>query len=364
MHIVFIISSLKCGGAEKILSCLANYCASCNYKVSIITLDSERANPFYFIDQKIHLIQLNQLKNENNYIKRLKNNITRVLLLRTTIKKLHPDVIISFTVIMNIITLIASIKLICPIIVVERTDPYSHNISKFYNWLRMCLYPFAFRVAVQTEGAAKYFYNKCKHIITIIPNFIVKPSTCKNITNKDTINVITIGRLSAEKGHKYLIKAFAILVNDYSNLNLIIYGEGDERRYLENMISELNLQNKVKLPGVIKDTEAVLITADLFVFPSLYEGFPNALCEAMAVGLPVIASDCSGNKDIIQDGMNGKLFPVGDVEALANIMRSLINDAKERERLSVNARKITETFSEEKIYNIWTDLIYSVSSES
>lgn len=84
----------------------------------------------------------------------------------------------------------------------------------------------------------------------------------------------------------------------------------------------------------------------------------------MAVGLPVIASDCSGNKDIIQDGMNGKLFPVGDVEALANIMRSLINDAKERERLSVNARKITETFSEEKIYNIWTDLIYSVSSES
>ena len=143
---------------------------------------------------------------------------------------------------------------------------------------------------------------------------------------------------------------------------LTIYGEGSEKINLEKLIRSLNLQSNIHLPGTTKNIILAIQKADLFVFPSLYEGLPNALCEAMAVGLPVIASDCSGNKEIIQDGVNGRLFPVGKVESLANIMRSLIDNIQERERFSVNARKITETFSEEKIYNIWANLVDYVSN--
>jgi GalNAc-alpha-(1->4)-GalNAc-alpha-(1->3)-diNAcBac-PP-undecaprenol alpha-1,4-N-acetyl-D-galactosaminyltransferase len=107
------------------------------------------------------------------------------------------------------------------------------------------------------------------------------------------------------------------------------------------------------LPGVVSDISSVLQQADLFVFPSRYEGFPNALCEAMAMGLPVIASSCSGSRDVVRDGVDGRLFAVGDVAELTAIASELISDFEQRQRLAAAACKISERFDQQQIYALW-----------
>jgi len=114
---------------------------------------------------------------------------------------------------------------------------------------------------------------------------------------------------------------------------------------------------------VTQNIQEALLAADMFVFPSLYEGFPNALCEAMAVGLPVIASNCSGNIDVVQDGIDGRLFPVGDVDSLVKLMEELIKNPEECQRLSLNAQKISERFHPTRILKLWDDLLADVSRQ-
>lgn len=362
MHLVFIIPSLTAGGAEKIISELANYFAAHNHNVFLIVFSSFKEPPFYYVSPKISLIYLDMLnKSNNNIFYRIINIIKRIIYLRSTIKKINPNLIISFIDITNLITLLASCGLNIPVIVSERTDPKYHNIPALYNYLRFIIYKAAKNIVVQTVSSASYFPDVFKNYIKIIPNVVAKQSTCYKV-NKKVKNIVSVGRLVLEKDHQTLFKAFAKLMATKHNydINLTIYGEGPERVNLEKLIQHLDLQKNIYLAGTIKNIISAIQQADLFVFPSLYEGFPNALCEAMAIGLPVVASNCSGNVDIIQDGINGRLFPVADVESLTNIMQSLINDFKERERLSLNARKVVDTFNEQQIYKLWSELIESV----
>ncbi len=132
------------------------------------------------------------------------------------------------------------------------------------------------------------------------------------------------------------------------------------RANLEQLIKELEVANAVFLPGVIQDIQTALIDADLFAFPSYYEGFPNALCEALAIGLPVIASNCSGTIDIIQDGAGGRLFPVGDVNALTNLLQELITDISQRVMLSEKAQHVIERFSHPSVMKRWEDVLFQV----
>ena len=118
------------------------------------------------------------------------------------------------------------------------------------------------------------------------------------------------------------------------------------------------------MPGAVKNIQEKLAEADLFVFPSRFEGFPNALCEAMAVGLPVIASNCSGNVDVVEDGVNGVLFPVGDEAALIKQIKSLCCDPKLREKLGRKALEISDTYSPEKIYRLWDETVIKLTESN
>ena len=111
------------------------------------------------------------------------------------------------------------------------------------------------------------------------------------------------------------------------------------------------------MPGVIEDIYPVLAKADLFIFSSRFEGFPNALCEAMAVGVPVVASNCSGNVDVVREGIDGRLFPVGDQEALARVACELIGDFEQRQRLSLHAREIVTRFHPDRIFALWDSVL-------
>lgn len=355
MHLTLIISSLKPGGAEKVISDLANYWVLHGQKVSLITFAAPSDIPFYPLDAGINLIQLNQSQQNLFFGWRLLNILKRLFLLRKTIKNLKPDVIVSFVDITNLTTILAGLGIQIPIIVCERTNPAYHFIAAFYNILRKYLYKLPHSVVVQTLSSANYFQGLIN--VKIIPNMVKRIETQpKRITQK-VQKIISVGRLCPFKGFDTLIHAFSKVLKTHPDLTLTIYGEGAERQNLETLIQDLNLKGKVHLPGITTAVEDALLDGDMFVFPSLYEGFPNALCEAMAVGLPVIASDCSGNVDIVREGVDGRLFPKGDHSKLANIMLELIHDQAQRTHLSKGALEITQRFHPDHIFHQWDQLV-------
>jgi glycosyltransferase involved in cell wall biosynthesis len=364
MHIVLIISSLLPGGAERVLSQLANGWISHGHKITIITFSDPNVLPFYYLDERICLHQLNQLVTQKySLFKRLKNIIKRILALRHALKHVKPDVIISFVDVTNITTLLAGIRLRVPIIVGERIHPYYHDLPLFYRVIRKLIYPWAAKVVSQSASASNYFTTLSEEKKTVIPNQVIKSSRLKE--ERDILNpvsqIISIGRLCEQKDFTTLILAFSKIVAHYQNLRLTIYGEGAERPILEALIQKLNLTAHVFLPGTVQDIEGVLYRSDLFVFPSRYEGFPNALCEAMAMGLPVIASNCSGNIDIIREGVDGRLFGVGDVAQLIRLMEELIEDAPQRVRLSEGALDLPDRFSEASVLQKWDAVLAEVA---
>lgn len=357
MHLALTISSLAAGGAERVLTELANYWVSKEHRVSLVTLASPDTPPFYPLDPRVELIQLGQAQHIESFLKRLKHILGRIFCLRTTLRRLHPDVVVSFVDVMNITTLLASYGLKIPVVVSERTDPNQHILPPFYRWLRWKVYPWARALIVQTSAAADYFPAAFKEFLTVIPNAVVESTYFKKEHASQARCLITVGRLSAEKDHETLLRAFAAVHVFYPHLQLTIYGEGSEREALEQLVRNLNLENHVQLPGAIQGVHEALADADIFIFPSRYEGFPNALCEAMGVGLPVVVSDCSGNRAVVTDGLNGRLFPVGDEAALKMILMTLIENPHERQRLGQNAREISKQLHPTRILKMWDDVV-------
>ncbi len=362
MHLALVINSLGIGGAERVLVRLAHIWAERGHQISFITFFQE--NDFCYQlntkDNRINLINLGESKPlpNTNFFLQIVKIIKRIYLLKKLFKKMQPDLIISFLVGVNITVLLANIFSKIPIVVSERIDPNKHVIPVFYKQLRLFTYQFSTALVVQTKRIAEYFPVSWQEKIFIIPNWVKKPLTTKTNKNQMIKHIRSVGRLDSQKDHQTLIKAFAKLANDYPELTLTIYGEGILRNFLTKLISFLNLEDRIFLPGIATEVETVLTSADLFVFPSIYEGFPNALCEAMSCGLPVIASNCSGNIDIVEEGVNGLLFNVADVDGLVSCIKKLLDNSDYANKLAVNAQDVVNKFSEPEILKLWDNVLH------
>lgn len=200
--------------------------------------------------------------------------------------------------------------------------------------------------------------------IEVIPNAAIHVS--KNYSEVKNKRVIAVGRLDYQKGFDRLIQAWKLVQHTgrFSDWKLDIFGQGEWREMLQQMIDKQGLQNTVKINP---PTNAILneyVHSSLLVMSSNYEGFGMVLVEAMSCGVPVISFDCKcGPKDIIQPGINGLLVPNGDIQALADEMMKVMEDEAYRKMLSLNARKVVDTYSEQAVMSQWILLFTSITAK-
>ncbi len=342
--IVFIILSLFGGGAERVVSILANALAGRNWNVSVILY--QRKQWEYPLSENVKLHVLPSFEQDNPIAKRVKY----IAHIRKILTEEKADVVLPFLAIPTVHTFFASRGLKCRFIATVRNNPDRYPDQRCLRLLVNCCTVRADCVMYQTEEQ-KSFFQKAKN--TFIVHNPVNPDMLKaDFPYRAAVtNIASFGRLSVQKDHQLLIRAFSRIAAEYPQVSLQIFGEGEERAELERLIAQLELCGRVWLMGSTDHVLERMLQSDIFVLSSAYEGLPNALMEAMAVGLPCVSTRCpTGPGDLIDDGENGILVPVGDETAMADALRKLMDDSGLRKRLGTNARqKIADQYTVERV---------------
>ena len=360
MRITLIIYSLGAGGAERVLSIMANYWAARGWTINLLTLVDSRESAFYELHPAVAVRALGIDRVSTNPAQAVLNNLTRLLALRRAIKTTAPDAVISFMDRTNVLVLAAMLGTKTPIVVAERNDPGQRSIGKSWTLLRRRLYPRAAQIVTQTENARQYFAPNVRRRSRVIPN-PMRPVPATGSTQDRQKVVIAVGRLEKQKGFDLLLQAFAGIATQHPQWSLEIWGEGTLRAALETQTRALNLENRVRLPGRTQRLFEQMQQSQIFVLSSRYEGFPNVLGEAMACGLAAVSFDCpSGPREIIRDGVDGVLVPPNDVAALAAALSALMNDEPRRVELAARAPEVVARFSEDKVMALWETVVREV----
>ena len=364
MKLTLVSSSLNVGGAERVLSTMANYWAAKGWQITILTFDDGAELPFYDLDRRIDLHPLG-IRSQDGFkfsVSSVSYNFRRIQVLKQAIIASQPDLVISFVNTTNIMTLLACRGLKVKTIVSEHVHPTFAQLNKATQLLQQLTYQQADLVTVQTHAALSFFPTD-QYKTFVIPNPVVLPKSTPIQSQLDTDDrhLLAIGKLTPQKGFDLAIKAFAQIAQKYPEWTLTILGEGEMRSELEDLCVDLELEDRVFMPGVVKNIDAHLRKADIFILPSRFEGFPVTLCEAMACGVPVIASNCmSGPREIVHDGIDGMLIKPDSVTALTIGLSQLMSDPGKRQYFSHHAPKVLDRFGVEPVMTIWHRAIEQV----
>jgi len=353
------------GGAERVAGILSNDWVQRGYSVTLVLTYQYAAESHYFLDKRVRVIKLADHLPSNNLSGLSK--IRKLIAIRRLIKQLRPKKIISFMVNVNVLVLLSNLGLRQRTFVSERVHPEAtpvRRIEKVFRWL---LYPFADKVIVQTNDSFLWFKRYLPYArYEVIGNPLVFPIPNKlmgiefEISNYSKRKIIlAVGRLEPQKGFQSLINAFFMISKTHTDFDLLIAGEGSQRQILEKTIKILKLEERVHLPGSLSNIGTCYLSANIFVLSSQFEGYPNALLEAMASGLPSISFDCpTGPAEIINDGENGILVPLKAGEkGLAEALLRVIEDDNLRERLGRKASDVLNSLRLEDNLEQWDRLI-------
>ena len=353
--IAFHLNSLQQGGAERVVSNLANRFAKEGYEVVIAT--EWYGTDEFALDQKVRRVHVGLTKEDENR-SRISKMLRRIWYLRRFMKKEKPDVVVAFTRGVLYRALAAGIGTGIPVVISVRTDPVGHYDKKADKLRIPLLFPHAAGCVFQTEGAKAFFAPYLQENSRIIlnplnPKYVGVPEPA--VRTKD---VVQSGRLVDFKNQPMLIRAFLKVHEKHPDYTLKIYGPDSKdgtKEILESIIHENHAEDFVKLMGGSNTLEKDLADAALYAFSSDWEGLPNALMEAMALGLPVVSTDCpcGGPKTLIEDGVNGLLVPIMDEKAMTDGILRLIEDRELAERLGREARKIGERANEDAVFEQW-----------
>jgi len=355
IKVLIIYHRIGYGGANKMLAFLANTLSNRGFEVTIYTYESNE-NSHYKLDEKIVLIK------EHKYYRRShKNKVFQFINVVRYIFRLKPDIVISFMSTSNFFATIGSRLCGVPNIVSERGNPKSER--GVFAWLKHKSLLFARGAVFQTEGAREYFSNSLQKRSTIIPNPVMNIDIEAQDWNKRLNEIVFVARFDIrQKRQDVMVNAFAIVAKKYKDYKLIFYGDGDDMLEIKNLVNTLSLTNKVIFKGKIDNVLSNIVNSKIFVLSSDYEGIPNALIEAMSLGLTCISTDCEpgGARFLIKNYKNGILVPKGNSQLLAEAIKYLIDNPIIAEEIGNNAKNIKKRFNKEKIQNMWIDYIYQI----
>jgi len=365
-RLAIALDGLTGGGAARVAAILGNAWVAKGLDVFLVTSDDGSCAPAYWVHEQAKVFHLGLRRDSYSPLQAVANNTSRIIRLRTALRRLKPDVIISFLDTLNVIVLLATRGLGIPVIVSERTDPAGRNLGRAWELLRRLTYRWADAVVCQGERPLRYFGRRTRRRGRIIPNPVALPAAAAGLRAGVSCpgqvrTLVAMGSLRPEKGFDVLLNAFSQVVPRHREWRLVIWGEGPLRSELESQASQLGIADHITFPGVTREPFARLAEANLFVLSSLVEGFPNVLTEAMSVGLPVIATDVGAVPEIVRDGIDGVLAPPGQEEALAVAMDRLMGNREARSCLAARAPDVLERFSLKKVVGMWEELICEVA---
>ncbi len=307
----------------------------------------------YYLNNNIRRISLSNETDSKNFYRK---NFLRFYRLKKYLNTSRSEIYLAMLPITIVMILLLKRYCNAPVIVSERGDP-SKTVgkSKINKYIMRQLYKKADGFVFQTRDAMSFYEEILPVNGVIIPNAVnldfvnQQPSIERNKT------IVSIGRLTEQKNFPVLINSFSNIVKKFPEYQLIIYGEGQLRNSLNDQIIKLNLKNKVLLPGHVNNIKEHINNASMFVLSSNYEGMPNALMEAMALGIPVIATDCpvGGPRNLINSGENGILIPINNRFEMEKAMEKIISDKEFAEKIGINALNITKKYSPDRIYQEW-----------
>lgn len=357
MKIMFCASCLSYGGAEKNLCIVANHIASKGNDVVICNFNT--APTVQKLNEHIRVIDMPR------YTKKGIKRLQQLNFVRKVMKKEKPDVAISFLAYPNFFSAIAGKLTGTSVIVSERGDPYRIT-NKIEKWM-YSKYPLAAGAVFQTEMARDYFPESLRKKSVVIANPVVlKDDTIfADYDNAEKTIAYSARFEVVQKRQDLMLDAFRLVLEKHPEYVLKFLGDGPDEPRMKEYAKALGIEESVRFCGMSKQVLKDISSSELFVLSSDYEGIPNALLEAMSIGLPCVSTDCSpgGARMLIQDGENGLLVPRGDAEALAAAICRMIEDRNFAIRCGKEATKVRERFSMDSILSAWETYIEKIAAE-
>lgn len=337
------------GGAERQIIMLANALAKRKHEVHLIVLVEN--NSKYSIEQSVIVHDLTAVEKRNG-----NRIVERFRALKSELAKIQPDVSIHYWLQSAYMCAMMKKSITGHVIYSERGDPGDAEYKGVLGIVRFLAFRRVDGFVFQSEGARDYFKGRVVKKSVVIRNSVELPEgrflePCQNREKK----IVNVGRLHPQKNQQLLINSFAKIANQFPEYILEIYGDGELKESLQEQIDQLGLHDRIYLKGITQNILEKVYTASLFVLTSDYEGMPNALMEAMAVGVPCISTDCKpgGARELIENGKNGWIVPVNNVDALSDKIRNVLNTLSESGNIAKKAIEIRHTYSSYIVFNRW-----------
>ena len=357
--IMFYISSLAKAGAQRVILNLTESFLAKGHQVIIVTtaiVENE-----YELPKKAKRI-ISDISGDEITSNRVTNLKNRFYKLRNIWKEEKPDVIISFIGKNNFMAILTAWGLKIPVVTSVRGDPKEEYYNKLTELLAKTLMGKSAGIVLQTIDAREYF-PKWMHKKAVILENPLNPDFVgdyyEGVRSKE---IVSVGRIDANKNQKLIIDAFFQIAEEFQDVNLVLYGDGEDRKKLIEYVADSPYKDRILLPGAVSNVKERIKTSKLFVLSSNTEGMPNALMEALALGIPCISTDCpcGGPRMLMEGKENGILVPVGNSGKMAEAMRTILKDENLWFKYSKNAYKITEELSPAIVNGKWEQYLYSI----
>lgn len=350
--IAFYIGSLRKGGAERVFVNLAKYFQAEGYRVVMVTQYQKEEE--YELPDGMERI-LSDIGEEKVTASRAVNFFRRLNKLHAIWKEQKPDLVLSCIGKNNFMTVVTTMGTKTRAVVSVVGEAKEEYPSRGMRMLANFLFSRAAGVILQTERSRGFFCRKVGEKAVILPNSLNPAFIRPRYEGMREKKIVSVGRMDANKNHEMQLRAFAGLKDKYPEYTLVIYGDGELRSYIEETAEELGIAKRVFLPGVVQDVAERIGQASLFLLTSYSEGVSNALIEALALGLPVIATDVpsGGTEELMKDGVNGLIIPAGEQAALERAMDRLLGDPAYAQQLGREAARIQERLAPERVNPLW-----------